>query len=232
MTVRNPFPSIPAPNQTIAGLYATVAALQQAVALLVSNAQNSQTQQTLATNSNIFAQASQVAQQINKTGVLSTQTVSLGGEVATLKTEVTSIGNEVTTLTGEVNSFNGANIQAGTVQSAALAPGTVSVRAQDIESGSTTATANITLGVAGDVLVLVAYLGTNSGAGAILAVTVDGGSPQNIIQTPAVGGDALPGVGFLLVQGLTAGAHTFVATASVSGVNVIDVQIAVIGLMR
>lgn len=223
--LRNPFPSIPTPNKTIDGLHATVAALQQAVALLVSNAQGPG-QQTLASNAYVFAQSNQITQQINKaTGVVSNKTV-------TLQEQVNVLDAEVATLTSEVNSFNGANIQAGTVASAALANGAVSARAQDIESGLTTATANINLGVAGDVLVFAAYLGTTAGPGAIISVQVDGGTTYTLIQTATDAGSALPGVGFILVPGLAAGPHTFVATAAVSGVNETNVQIAVLGLMR
>lgn len=225
-TTRNPFPSIPTPNKTIDGLHATVSALQQAVALLVSNAQGAG-QQTLPQNAYVFAQSNQVTQQINNaTGAVATKAVTLEGQIGTIETELTA-------LTAEVDSFNGANIQAGTVTSEALALGAVTARAQDIESTLTTATANINLAVAGDALVFVAYLGTGiAGPGAILSVQVDGGAPQQVIQTPAAGGNALPGVGFLLIEGLTAGAHSFVVTATVSGTPEMNVQIAVLGLMR
>lgn len=232
VTPRNPFPSIPTPAKTVEGLHATVAALQQAVALLVSNAQGAG-QQTLPQNAYVFAQSSQVTQVANAAGAVSTRTVTLQGQVNAIQTQLTALQAEVTSLSNEVNSFPGGNIQAGTVESAALAAGAVSVRAQDIESGATTATANINLGVAGDVLVLAAYLGVVSGsAGAIVSVQVDGGTTYTLIQGPFAAGVAESVAGFILVSGLAAGAHTFVASATIAGTPQTNVQITVIGLMR
>lgn len=227
-TARNPFPSIPTPTKTVEGLHATVAALHQAVSLLVSNAQGAG-QQTLPQNAYVFAQSDQVTQASNAAGFVNTKTVSLQTQVNTLTVDINALESEVTALQ---TSINGAIIQAGTVESGAIAPGAVSARAQDIESAITTATANIILAATGDVLVFVAYLGSATGVGAILAVAVDGGAPIDIIKTTAIGGVAQPGVGFLLVPELAAGAHTFVVTATVGGTPENNVQIAVVGLVR
>ena len=116
---RTPYPSIPAPGDSIPQLVATVNALVQVVRLLVVNTQPA-TSQGLTTGAQTFYSANaspSVLDRVTQNGAsikvldtsvatLDTSVATLDTSVATLDTEVATLNTEVATLTPEVAALN------------------------------------------------------------------------------------------------------------------------------
>jgi hypothetical protein len=108
------------------------------------------------------------------------------------------------------NSLPGSKLKAGAVDTGNIVTDAISKRASS-SSSSTNAAVSLTFDHIADVLVFGSFTGpqvSSPGGTGTIIVTIDG-SDTPLTSIPTAGGNALPAMGFLLANNLSAGHHTF-----------------------